>query len=82
MQFLWLAPDDRGSPILSYNVKIKDSNGDFILNPDYCSNFLATSCSIPMRLLNSVDGLYTLPLNSLVTAVVAVTNALGEGEYS
>ena len=35
--FNWVAPDERGSPILHYNLKVQTSTGDFILDPSYCN---------------------------------------------
>ena len=35
--FNWVAPDERGTPILHYNLKVQTSIGDFILDPSYCN---------------------------------------------
>lgn len=78
----WLEPDARGTAITFYNVMIMDHTGAYVLNENYCNTVMTFSCSIPMTLLNSADGIYQLPLNTLIQAKVSARNGQGDGAYS
>jgi len=67
---------------LFYNIRVKSSTNVFIVDEIYCNQVEVLSCSFPMSALNSVDGKYKLPLNSLIRAQVAATNGQGESEFS
>ena len=72
--FTWSEPDERGSSINEYNVRVKTHTGDYYLHAEYCSQMSSETCSIPMSVLYDVSGPYQLPLNTLIQAIVSASN--------
>lgn len=74
VMFNWTAPNNRGAPILYYNIMVQTWTGEYYLHTQYCNKVTQNSCSIPMQLLNSPQGPYNLTLNTLIQAIVSATN--------
>ena len=66
VEIAWLAPDNRGASIVSYDVQIMTFNGTLIQDQLYCKQVVGVSCSIPMYSLSS--GIYNLSLGTLIKA--------------
>jgi hypothetical protein len=64
--FSWTAPDDRGTAITHYNVQIEIYLGTYILDETYCRYIAQLTCSVPMSLLSDMDGLFQLPVDTLI----------------
>ena len=62
----WIEPDARGTPITTYNVKIKTASGDYILDDSFCNKIKDLGCLIPMSVLNDMTLDYKLTLGILI----------------
>jgi hypothetical protein len=80
----WTAPDDRGSSLTSYTIRIESSTpGTFLEDTTNCPGtpVANTYCEIPLSTLQ--DGTFTgLAQGAAVVVTVAATNAFGTGVAS
>jgi len=79
----WTAPNNGGSPITGYTVKIRQSDvTTFAVLTTSCdmSASTATTCTIPVTALRSIP--YSLEWGTNVHATVAATNAYGSSIVS
>lgn len=78
----WTAPDDGGSPITGYTVKIKQKDETFssdLVNCDMTSSTL-TTCTVPVSVLRTSP--YSLEWGDSVFANVIATNIYGDSTVS
>ena len=85
VRITWQAADDKGDPVTAYRETIKQADGVFSENVEYCDAsvdpvFTNLYCEVPMSVLR--DTAYSLGLGDLVQAKVLATNAVGDSEYS
>ena len=82
----WVAPDNGGSPITSYTILIRHSDGSsFLTQLDHCDGSDATvmaetSCTIPTTVLH--DSPFSHPWASEIWAKVYATNIYGDSAES
>jgi hypothetical protein len=82
----WEAPDNKGSAIVGYRVKIKgvDDYG-YTYNQDLCSDsnplmVTDSQCSVPIYIL--MDWPYNLPWGSSISASLYAFNSYGDSDSS
>jgi len=79
----WSAPDNGGSPITDYTVKIRQSDATTfsidIVNCDMSAS-TATTCTIPVTALRAAP--FSLDWGTNVHATVAAINAYGSSTVS
>lgn len=79
----WAAPDDSGSPLLSFTIEISNRAGSFFpLRETQCNadNAGAASCVVPMSVFQEAP--YNLSEDDLIVVRASATNALGDGVWS
>lgn len=79
----WTAPDNGGSPITGYTVKVIQSDSvtySTELNNCDRSSSTSTTCTIPVQILR--ESPFSLPWGSSVYAIVIATNAYGDSAQS
>jgi len=79
----WTAPDNGGSPITGYTVKIRQSDATtFTVHSASCdmSSSTATTCTVPVSALRAAP--YSLEWGTNVHATVAAINAYGSSTVS
>lgn len=81
IKITWSAPASNNfATVTGYKITIKDSNGNFIEDLNYCNGmnsdiFSQLYCLIPMTYLRS--GSFNLPYNTLIQAKVSALNRNG-----
>lgn len=86
VKIVWSAPYSGGSgiPITSYEIQVRDSNGDFQTTSECDGSdatiISSTTCSILMETLSGSD--FNLVLGDLIVATVKATNEKGSGSFS
>lgn len=82
----WTAPISGGSPIIAYQILIRESDGTtYTEEMTYCdgadsTNFSDLQCTIPSAVLNSAP--YNVPWGQGIYAKVAAINAYGISSFS
>jgi len=76
----WTRPENGGSPIVGYIVKLRDNDGDYHLETKYCDGSslgarVWTSCTIPLTLL--MDAPFNLLLGDRIFAKIQAINLYG-----
>ena len=86
VQINWVAPDDMGSPINDYKIRIVGQDGeDYLYNQDLCANtnplyLTLSSCSIPIYMLR--DWPFSLEWGSSISASLVAVNSYGDSDMS
>jgi hypothetical protein len=77
----WIAPNDRGSPIIAYTIYFREVDGTtYTVQTTDCNGSLpaivsATSCTVPALSLHYAP--FELPWASSIYAKIVATNAYG-----
>jgi hypothetical protein len=78
----WAAPDDGGSPLLSYTIEVGNRSDSFFpLRATQCTTAVgATSCVVPMQ--DFLQAPYNLSEDDLISVRARASNALGDSVWS
>jgi hypothetical protein len=72
IKITWAAPQNNGSPIIAYEVKLKAANSTFYTTPECPGN--TTSCDVNMTTLRTYFGLVR---GNNIRAIVKANNTVG-----
>lgn len=81
----WIAPSDQGTPIIGYNILLKQADGEYTAELANCDGsdqtiVTLTECTIPLSTLYAAP--FNLKLGDLIAAKVSAYNLYGESPES